>query len=167
MRLRSTVWAWAIAALAACSNDGDDPTDAAGTKNDGGAASSGVGAAAGAGGSAAGSGTTGGAGGGAATTTSAGGTGGSARFACDVCQLTDFVCETPSGPLGTATITMPTDTGCSGFISAGDETAQLWIHCDTATICVEHVDECFDASTTATSFAYNIPDKYVITCTES
>jgi hypothetical protein len=129
-----------LAAPAGCSGDDDGATEAA----------------AGAGGA--------GAGGGAGSTT-ASSSSGSGQFDCDVCQLAELACEVPGGPLGTTTITAQTATGCSGTISAGDEVAPIWIHCDTATICVEHENECFAATATPTSFSYEIPDKYVITCT--
>jgi hypothetical protein len=100
-----------------------------------------------------------------ASTTASGGSSGSGQLGCEVCQLIELGCEIPAGHFGSATITAQTAGGCSGAISSDDETAPIWVHCDTATICVEHEDECFAATLTPTSFSYEIPDKYEITCT--
>lgn len=121
----------------------------------------GSGGAAGAGGSGGSGGSTGS--GGAGAEGGAGGAGGASGFTCDVCSVTDFVCSIP-GATGTASITMQDASGCSGVITFPGESPPLWIHCDTGTICVEHVDECFAATSTATSFSYDIPGKYTVTC---
>lgn len=107
-----------------------------------------------------------GAGGGSSSSTSTGTSQGSGGgFACEVCDVAIFDCSIPGGATGTATITQKDASGCSGVIAFGAEMPELWIHCDTGEICVEHATECFPATATPTSFSYDIPSKYTISCT--
>lgn len=86
---------------------------------------------------------------------------------CAVCNIKTFDCSIDAPPLtGQATIDTVGDTTCSGIIGAGDEMPRFWIDCETSTICVEHTDECFDATFSAQGFSYTIPGKSsTITCT--
>jgi len=84
---------------------------------------------------------------------------------CDVCSLPSLTC-TAGTQTGTASLGSPSTTGCSGTLTSSDGTDSLWIHCDTKQICVEHVSECFPATTTPTSFSYTIASKgLTVTCT--
>lgn len=82
-------------------------------------------------------------------------------------HIKTFDCSIDAPPLtGQATIDTVGDTTCSGIIGAGDEMPRFWIDCETSTICVEHTDECFDATFSAQGFSYTIPGKSsTITCT--
>ncbi len=84
---------------------------------------------------------------------------------CAVCNNAEFSCAI--GPSdGTAVIVSKEASGCSGTISAGTETDQLWIHCDRGQICVEHEDECFDGDGSSIGFSYTVPGKDLkVTCT--
>jgi hypothetical protein len=91
------------------------------------------------------------------------GSNGQAVDCSSVCQLTQLSCTAGSTP-GTATIQSTTNSGCEGIIGAGGETPPLYIHCDTGQICVEHDDECFAGTFTATSFSYTVPGKNAVSC---
>lgn len=83
---------------------------------------------------------------------------------CSVCRNQAFDCT--AGDLeGSALILGQNETGCSGSISAGDETAQFYIDCSTIEVCVEHENECFPATLSAQGFSYTVTGKPTVACT--
>lgn len=82
---------------------------------------------------------------------------------CSVCNHVQFDCAVGSGQ-GTATIAGTDADGCFGTITV-DETDQLWLRCGASQVCVEHDDECFDATGNSAAFSFVVPDKDLhVTC---
>ena len=77
-----------------------------------------------------------------------------------LCDTTNFDCTLSDPPSqGSATISRAETYGCSGSLNLAGEAPELWLHCDTGIICVEHADECLPSTFDETSFGYLIPDK--------